>query len=211
MKDTREHIIEESGKLLQRIGPSSMTMDMVARNCGISKRTLYEKFPDKRTLIKECLEAEHLRQDADVRNIFEQSENCFEALFNVYTYLRAYMQSRSLAYVDDIRRMYPDLFSKQQEQEQHFVMGLSQVLRKAQEEGHVLPIINADIASFLFLSTMRNLHHSDRIEEYGFKRIEVFDGAFLNFLRGIATAEGRDIIDSHVEDLRQSAITRENN
>ena len=205
--EAREHIIVESGRLLQRIGPTSMTMDMVARNCGISKRTLYEKFPDKRTLIKECIDAEHARQDAEVKAIFEKSENCFAALFNVYTHVRRYLEDRSMAYLGDIRRLYPDLFVKQREQERHFVGDLSNVLRKAQDEGLVLPFINTDIAAFLFLTTMSNLNENDRINDFGFKRINVFDGAFLNFLCGIATHDGRQIIKSHAGELRNPSTT----
>ena len=44
---TQSRIIKETRELMTRIGVSAMTMDMVARNCGISKRTLYETFPDK--------------------------------------------------------------------------------------------------------------------------------------------------------------------
>ena len=201
--DTKAHITLESSKLLQRIGPTSMTMDMVARACGISKRTLYEKFPDKRTLLKECIDWEHKRQNLEIKSIFETSDNCFAALFNVYTHVRRYFEDRSMAYIDDLRRLYPDLFVKQREQERHFVEQLSEVLRKAQDEGHVLPFISTDIAAFLFLATMRNLNENENIADYGFKRIEVFDGAFLNFLRGIATHDGRQIIDSHAGDLRR--------
>ncbi|MBP3738039.1 MAG: TetR/AcrR family transcriptional regulator [Muribaculaceae bacterium] len=199
--DVKEHIILEAGKLLQNIGPTSMTMDMVARTCGISKRTLYEKFPDKRTLIKECLEYDHQRQNEQVKAIFDKSANCFEALFRVFTNVREYMHSTSMAFVGDMKRLYPELFAKQREQEHHFVMALSKVLRQAQSEGHVLPGINTDIAAFLFLTTIRTLHESDRFSEYTFSQIEAFDGAFLNFLRGIATHDGRTIIDAHVEAL----------
>ena len=57
--DTRERIVTECSKMLMSVGPTSMTMDEVARACGISKRTLYEVFPDKRTLIGECIHHEH--------------------------------------------------------------------------------------------------------------------------------------------------------
>lgn len=200
--DVREHIILEAGKLLQRIGPTSMTMDTVARSCGISKRTLYEKFPDKLTLIKECIEVQHKAQNEQIRLIFEQSDQCFAALFNVYTRVREYLQSTSMAYVDDIKRLYPELFDKQREQERNFVHKLSGVLKQAQAEGHVLSDINTDIAAFLFLTTLRNLHNNDRIVEFDFKKIEVFDSAFLNFMRGIATQEGLNIIDPNVQAIK---------
>ena len=203
---TQEHIITEAGKLLSRVVPQSMTMDLVARNCGISKRTLYENFPDKRTLIKECIDADHKRQDQEVRRIFEAADNCFDALLQVYARVRNYLEETPMNFVDEIKRLYPEIFVHQQEQEKQFVQGLSNVLRKAQDEGHVIKGINTDIAAFLFLSTMRNLHHSDRLKDYGFHDVEVFDGAFLNFLRGMATLEGIDYIDTL---LKQRNIKKE--
>ncbi len=196
---TQDHIISEAGKLLSRVGPQSMTMDMVARNCGISKRTLYENFPDKRTLIKECIDADHRKQSQEVKAIFASAPNCYDGLFQVYVRVRTYLQESSMNFVDEIKRLYPEIFAHQQEQEKQFVQGLSNVLRKAQDEGHVIKSINTDIAAFLFLSTMRNLHRSDRIKDYEFKDIEVFDGAFLNFLRGIATLECIDYMDTLVK------------
>ena len=148
--DTREQIIQESSKLLNRIGPSSMTMDMVAHSCGISKRTLYEKFPDKKSLIMECLHREHERQNAEMRHIFETAENCFDALFQVFTRARSYLQQTSAAFIDDIKRLYPELHAEHREKEKEFVIGLSQVLAKAQGEGHVMPNIDTDIAAFMF-------------------------------------------------------------
>ena len=201
--DTREQIIQESSKLLNRIGPSSMTMDMVAHSCGISKRTLYEKFPDKKSLIMECLRRDHERQDAEMRHIFDTAENCFDALFQVFTRARSYLQQTPAAFIDDIKRLYPELHAKHREKEKEFVIGLSQVLAKAQGEGHVMPNINTDIAAFLFLSTMRNLNENDRLADYGFSRVQVFEGAFLNFLRGIATIEGISYIDEFVNNQQK--------
>lgn len=195
---TQQNILEQAGKLLARIGPQAMTMDMVARNCGISKRTLYETFPDKRTLIKECIDNDHRHQDAEIRAIFDSAPNCYEALFRVYKRVRTYLQESSFNHIDEIRRLYPEIFAHQQEQEKTFVLGLSAVLRKAQQEGHVVQHINTDIAAFLFLSTMRNLHRSDRLRDYNFDKVEVFDGAFVNFLRGMSTTEGILYIDAQL-------------
>ena len=47
--EVRERIITECSKMMMSVGITSMTMDNVAHACGISKRTLYEVFPDKRS------------------------------------------------------------------------------------------------------------------------------------------------------------------
>ena len=83
--DLKEKILRTSLDLMMRIGPQSVTMDMVARDCGISKRTLYETFPNKHNLICDVIEYNQQQANAQFTQIFEQSANSFEALMGVYT------------------------------------------------------------------------------------------------------------------------------
>ncbi len=210
MQDTRDHILSEAGKLLSSIGPSSMTMDMIARNCGISKRTLYEKFPDKRSLIMQCVVLNQQRHEAEFKAIFDSAANCFEALFKIYGKVRSYLQDTSMAFVEDIKRMYPEIHTAHQRNQETLVGNLADILVKAQAEGHVLPDIDPRIAAFLFLTTMHSLHESEAIARFGFDKVRVYDGAFLNFLRGMATADGIAYIDSQVAQLRSRPIRLNN-
>ena len=53
--ELRERIIETAVKAFAAQGIKSITMDDIATSLGISKRTLYEVFPDKETLLEECI------------------------------------------------------------------------------------------------------------------------------------------------------------
>ena len=192
--DTRERIITECNKMLMSVGATSMTMDDVAHACGISKRTLYETFPDKRTLISECLRHEHAVKNAEVEQIFATSSNCFEAMFRVYMRAKGVYEKTSVAFVNDIKRLYPDIFEQHVNSEKTTVDGLASVLRKAQEEGLVIKRINPSIAAYLFVMSMRELHESSKAEKYGFAQADLFDHMFISFLRGIATVKGIEMI-----------------
>ena len=193
--DTRERIIQECNKMLMSVGPSSMTMDDVARACGISKRTLYEAFPDKRTLIMECIRRQHEVKNAEVKEIFETANNCFEAMYQVYQRARKMYKSTSVAFINDIKRLYPDIFDKHLENEKVTVDGISSVLRKAQDEGLVIKRINPEIAAYLFVLSMRELHEKARMNKYGFTDADLFDHVFISFLRGVATIKGIEMIE----------------
>lgn len=193
--DIRERIITECNKMLMSVGPASMTMDDVAHACGISKRTLYETFPDKRTLILECLRHEHEVKNAEVEQIFATSDNCFEAMFRVYTRARSMYEKTSVAFVNDIKRLYPDIFEQHINSEKATVDGLTRVLRKAQEQGLVINRINPEIAAYLFVISIREVHNSTNAAKYGFKQADVFDHAFISFLRGVATIKGIEMIE----------------
>ncbi len=193
--DTRERIITECNKMLMSVGVTSMTMDTVAHACGISKRTLYEVFPDKRTLITECIKHNHEVKNAEVKAIFDHADNCFDAMFKVYSRAKAMYENTSVAFVNDIKRLYPDIFEQHLDNERVTVNGLADVLRKAQDEGLVIKRINPQIASYLFVMSMRELHNSNNASKYGFKLSDVFEHVFISFLRGIATIKGIEMIE----------------
>ena len=120
--DIRERIVTECSQMLMSVGPTSMTMDDVARACGISKRTLYETFPDKRTLISECIRRQHEAKNAQMKEIFNTSSNCFEAMYRVYQRARKMYETTSVAFFNDIKRLYPDIFEKHIENEKTVII-----------------------------------------------------------------------------------------
>ena len=200
--DIRERIVNECSQMLMSVGPTSMTMDDVARACGISKRTLYETFPDKRTLIGECIHREHELKNAAMKEIFNTSSNCFEAMYRVYQRARKMYETTSVAYINDIKRLYPDIFEKHIENEKTVITGIASVLRQAQDEGLVIKHINPEIAAYLFSRSMRQLHENPNGVKYGFKIEDMFDHVFISFLRGVATVKGIEMIE-YLENQQQ--------
>ena len=196
--DLREKILKTSMDLMMRIGPQSVTMDMVARDCGISKRTLYETFPNKHKLISDVIKYNQQQANEVFTQIFEQSANSFEALMKVYTTAREFIQKTSPAFITDIKRLYPEVFDEYKAQELDHILSLAKIIKRAKEEGLALPRIKCKIAAFLFNNNMKNLHHMQDFPFPEYSAAEIFDGAFLNFMRGMATTKGQEIIESYV-------------
>ncbi len=196
--DLKEKILRTSLDLMMRIGPQSVTMDMVARDCGISKRTLYETFPNKHNLICDVIEYNQQQANAKFTQIFEQSANSFEALMGVYTVARELISKTSPVFLTDIKRLYPEAFDEYKAQELNHILSLAKIISKAKEEGLVLPGIKCKIAAYIFNNNMKYLHHMQDFPFPEYSATEVFDGAFLNFMRGMATTKGQEIIEDYV-------------
>lgn len=196
--DLREKILRNSMNLMMRIGAQSVTMDMVARDCGISKRTLYETFPNKHNLISDVIKYNQQQANEKFTQIFEQASNSFEAMMGVYTVAREFIQKTSPVFLTDIKRLYPEVFDEYKAQEMDHILTLSKIIRRAKDEGLALPGIKCKIAAFLFNNNMKNIHHMQDFPFPEYSATEVFDGAFLNFMRGIATIKGQKIIEDYV-------------
>ena len=196
--DLREKILRKSMNLMMRIGPQSVTMDMVAKECGISKRTLYETFPNKHNLISEVIKYDQQQANEKFTQIFEQSSNSFEALMGVYTVVRKRIRQTSPVFLTDIKRLYPEVFEEYRAQELNHILSLAKIIRKAKDEGLALPGIKCKISAFLFSNSMKNIQNLQDFPFPEYTPTEIFDGAFLNFMRGMATTKGQEIIEDYV-------------
>ena len=183
---------------MMRIGPQSVTMDMVARDCGISKRTLYETFPNKLTLISGVVKYSHDINAMRSKEIFDKAENSFHALMGVYLMARKFIQKTSTVFMTDIKRLYPEVFDEYKMRENEHIKSLAAIIKRAQDEGLVLSRINCDIAAFLFTNNIRSIHNMDELPFPQYSTTEIFDGAFLNFMRGMATTKGQEIVENYV-------------
>ena len=196
--DLREKILRTSMDLMMRIGPQSVTMDMVARDCGISKRTLYETFPTKHNLISDVIKYNQQQSNAKFTEIFEQASNSFEALMGVYTVAREFIRKTSPVFIADIKRLYPEAFEQYKAQEIDHILSLAKIIKRAKDEGLALPGVKCKIAAFIFTNNMKSIHNMQDFPFPEYTAAEVFDGAFLNFMRGIATTRGQEIIENYV-------------
>lgn len=194
----KELIIIRAHKLMTKTGPQATTMDMVARECGISKRTLYEIFPDKQTLVSKIVDFINHSHREDFKKIFDEAENNFDALIKIYKRLRVFLQGTNLSFYEDIRRLYPAIHEAHKANEIDHIREFAKVIEGAKPQGLVVNKINSEIAALLLFSTLQNLQANDLLNEYGFDKVAVFDGAFVNFLRGIATIQGIEYIENNL-------------
>ena len=86
-EETREYIIGKAQTLFYRYGIRSITMDFIATELSMSKRTLYENFKNKEELIVECMQRDRKAQENEICHIFSSNHNTIEKLVLCYTYM----------------------------------------------------------------------------------------------------------------------------
>ena len=79
----RDRIIEAAAESFRTYGIRSVTMDSLATQLGMSKRTIYEVFSDKDELLMEVLTRIARQQKELVKRVLEESENSIVAIFRM--------------------------------------------------------------------------------------------------------------------------------
>ena len=145
-------MIQRAGELFMRIGIRSVSMDDIARELGISKKTLYQLVENKEELVHLVLESDTCK-DIEVmqRNQRESADAIDEFLRNSRYFIRE-MRKVSPTAIYDVRKYYPEIFQGQVKAHQHeFHKGVAANLERGMEEGLYRDDIDADIIANLYV------------------------------------------------------------
>lgn len=192
----KKTIIERAAFLFADNGIKGITMDDLARQMGMSKRTIYEYFKDKRELVGECVHYFERVRDQKTREIFDHSNNLFEALLKLYRDGLENMQKVDRKFVDDIKKYFPEIDQQHGKKKKRKIAKCTELFQKGIEEGLIRKELNLEIMSVLIVEEMDLLFNGNSFLMFKFSFLDVYKTLFITFLRGIATDKGLAIIDT---------------
>jgi len=197
--EVRDRILEEATKQFFTYGIRNVTMDDIASLLAISKRTVYETFKDKTDLIRSCLKNIKEIQDKKNQSIIA-SLNVIEAIFTFMQQGIKAINSINPVFFSDLKKLYPSIWGQVHSEHQADAYNLThRLLRKGINEGLFRKDINLTIVSKLFHEQMNLIADKKIFPLEEFSYTEVFKNLTINFLRGISTNKGIQIIDSLME------------
>ena len=210
----RQRIIEEAARLFITQGVRLVTMDDIAKRLGISKRTIYEHFKDKRELIVSVLEYLHLQKVDENEKIFTQSNNVLEALLELLKQSRGSVQRQTMRMMIEVKRYYPDTLDDDKWDEG--VQKIEQVFAKGVEEGVFRTNLNIKTSAYMFSEQARILfiELSEKIDfpagSMDMSSLQFMQDLYMNFLRGISTQKGIEIIEKFISTFFEGHVTATN-
>ncbi|GHT50910.1 TetR family transcriptional regulator [Bacteroidia bacterium] len=204
--ELRYRIIDEARHLFLRHGIKSMTMDDIANHLGISKRTLYEQFKDKEDLLEACMEMHSMRADDELQRIINSSENIITIMMKMYAKLLSDSNQVCKAFVYDLKKHYHHIYLAAEQQHYNRVDIFIPLVQRGIDEGFIREDINMEVCLWLVKSQFRSLMIGDFLPTDRFTHNEFARMSILNFLRGMATLQGYQLIDETMEQLKEKAM-----
>ena len=108
---TREHIVATATDMFISQGIRSVRMDDIARQCGVSKRTIYEIFKDREELIGESMHHHAIQSHTQSEQAAEGAENVLHAFWLVFTNGNRFCKGNHTI-IDELRRYYPQVMEQ---------------------------------------------------------------------------------------------------
>ena len=195
----KQRIIEEASRLFGRSGVKSITMDDLARHLGISKRTIYENFRDKETLLIACIDTFQVQSRAFSKRVFLEADNVAEAILVMLRKDAEHAMQRKFSMIEEIRKYYPHVFKELLTRfQEDKCSDFEQILKRGIKEGVFRENLNSEIIVHFFCMQADDI--AQRNDFFNrFSRTDVFENLTMTFLRGICTEKGLEIIGRYKE------------
>lgn len=192
-KETQEYIIEKAKDLFYRYGIRSITMDFIASELGMSKRTLYENFKNKDELVAACLERGRIAQETEMCAILNSDANTIEKLVRCYNRIIYFVNQTSYSFQFDVDQMRTRMNGEVEKYREKQFQYIRDILYVGVREGLIRSNLNIDIVTAIHNNQMEWFSKSENSKNWNTGE---FIGTMVTiFLYGIVTEEGRKVLD----------------
>lgn len=191
----RERIIVESGELFGKYGIRSMTMDALAEEMGISKRTIYERFKDKDTLLLEVIKHYKNQTREQAYDLIDKSDNVIEALFRIIKLTISQVAQMNPIFFHDFKKYHKGVFKEFAHPGDIRDFSITQKLfETGMEQGVFRDDLHLDIVNRALHSLFDLFGHDSSLVEAGFDRRDLFEHMIIPYFRGLSTKKGRKLL-----------------
>ena len=195
--DFEKSIIDTSTELFLEFGFKTVTMDDIAEHMKISKKTIYNFFTNKETLVQKVVFSMYTHITTKLEDIREQTKNPITELYEIKMFIMQQLKGEKTSPLHQLRKYYPDIHKELQKKQFDFMTkSVRKSLKKGVEMKLFRPSIDIDFISRMYFNGMVGIKNVELfpIEKY---RPEQLMESYLDYhLRAIITAKGKNFLSS---------------
>lgn len=207
MNSDLQNILMKVREWYMKFGIKSITMDDVARELGISKKTLYKHVSDKDDLVGKFIDYEIEIRQNEICKCISTEFNAIEELFEITLFMNRIVLHQNPATEHDLEKYYPHHFQKIVKARRDGVYNYILLnLKKGKKEGLYRQEMNEEIISRLYLSRSESIHTSDLFTSEELTSTKLFVELLTYHIRGIATDKGIMVLESKIKELETNNI-----
>ncbi|MBM3937105.1 MAG: TetR/AcrR family transcriptional regulator [Sphingomonadales bacterium] len=195
--DLANRVLSTAERLFHRFGVKSVTMDDVAKEISISKKTLYKCFRDKESLVLSTVESHISENEAAIENIVNNEPNAIEQFHLITTYLMSNQRKMSPSMLYDLRKYHPSSFELlEKHRSKNIVRHLLFNIDLGQKSGLYHHDFHPEIIARSFSMLSFQVFDNEELNSLNVSQDEILIEIIKYHLRSISTPKGIDTINA---------------
>lgn len=197
-----ENILEKVGDLYNKYGIKSVTMDDVARELGISKKTLYLYVENKNDLVSKVLDYMVEKGNCNMNKLYEKQLNAIEELLQVGIHIIKTTKDYNPSTEYDLKKYYPDLHKKLHNiRKEKMYTAVLKNIQKGKMEGLFREDLDDDIIAKMQTSRFMTIGTDEIINPEDMFKPKYILELFIYHIRGIANNKGIEVLEKTLEQI----------
>jgi AcrR family transcriptional regulator len=185
----RQRIVDAARVHFFSHGFRSVTMDDLAEELGISKKTLYAHFPGKFDLLEAVLADKFAGVEAMLKEVMRARRHDFRELL---AGTQRELDEIKPPFVRDMRQKAPDVFKVVERRRAALIQGyFGKFFVEGQRAGMVRKDVSTKLIIEILLAMVQSIMNPPKMEELGMMPKEGYTGILKIVLEGTLTAKGR--------------------
>jgi len=193
--EQQEKWLRRIAELFMRLGIKSLTMDDVARELGISKKTLYQFVENKDDLVKKVIEL-HLSQECNrSEEVARLAKDALDEMLIVIKESVGDMQSMKANIVYELQKYHRDAWDLLQDYQRGFLFKIvKDNLERGIQEGYYRNDFDVDITAKLHLVQSFAIFDETWFPKPPYSGETLFREAIMLYLQSILSEKGRQAL-----------------
>lgn len=188
----RQRILDVAMPMFKQRGVKAVKMDEIASKLTISKRTLYEIYENKETLLLEGIRRNHEAMDRYLESYAAKAGSEMEVLIEFLRVNMREVQNISSDYISDLNRYRSVIdYLRDSGNKHHEKSG--EFIRRGIENGYFMPNLNYDLFITVNDAMLDYVMTARLYEKYPLK--DIMHTIVSIFIRGCCTEKGRQLLD----------------
>jgi AcrR family transcriptional regulator len=199
--ELKQNILKEAGMMFSKYGIRSITMDYIASELGVSKRTLYEIFKDKDDLVYQAIIEGTKEHRKMCQNIISESSNIIEAIYRIGKFNHELFAKINPLFFEDLKKYHFTIYNKFHQNGDLKDYELTRTLfEKGKQEGIIRNDINIELLNII-IHKLIDIIHDDDLKVYDNE--EILKTVFIPFIIGVSTQKGRVLVEKYFSNNNQ--------
>lgn len=196
--EPQDKILKTSLELFYKFGIKRVTMDDIAKELGMSKKTIYHHFKEKDDLVNTLCDTEMIKHEQIFDELFNESKNPIHEMMLISANMRKMMQHINPIFFLDLQKFHPQALNRFQEFKQNCAFKyIERNINKGIEAGFYRNEIDVEFTAKYRLSQLDMLLFGNY---YSFEKISFTKSHELlldMFVYGICTAKGHQLLNEY--------------
>jgi TetR/AcrR family transcriptional regulator, cholesterol catabolism regulator len=189
--DALHTILNRAKDLFITCGVKTITMDDLARDMGMSKKTLYQYIPTKAKLIERMVQAHIKEEKKAIQEIQARSQNAIEEMVFISHYVLKMLRMVSPKVIFEMKKYYWDSWQKISKlNSDHILDVIRKNIQSGIDQGHYRKEIDPDIIAQHYVTLSNSLVDLDTFPGPILNMEKLYLETLRYHLRGITTSEG---------------------